>query len=207
MVRITLKTHFLTLNVFHLMSRISLAFRCLFQLLFRGQLPAAAFAYLPAPVAPSAAPDAALAPAGDGVAARRAPASAEPAQLRTEGALLLLSLFQREGRLLDFLRESLEQHDDAAIGAAVRAVHRGCKKVLDEHVTLKPVMPGEEDGPVTVQGGFDPSEIQLTGTTLGNPPFRGTLVHHGWRAAEVRFPTLTGTIDRRVLAPAEVRVP
>jgi len=33
------------------------------------------------------------------------------------------------------------------------------------------------------------------------------IVHHGWRAAEVRFPTLTGAMDRRVLAPAEVRVP
>ena len=74
-------------------------------------------------------------------------------------------------------------------------------------MTLKPVMPGEEDAPVTVEDGFDPREIQLTGTTEGRPPFRGTLVHHGWRAAEVRFPTLTGAMDRRVLAPAEVRVP
>jgi hypothetical protein len=89
----------------------------------------------------------------------------------------------------------------------VRAVHRGCKKVLDEHVTLKPVLSGDEDAPVVIPGGFDPGEIQLTGTTDGQPPFRGTLVHHGWRAAEVKFPTLTGTIDRRVLAPAEVRVP
>jgi hypothetical protein len=178
------------------MSRVSLAFRCLFQLLFRGRLPPEATGYLapvePAPAETPATPVAA--PAGD------------PAQLRTEGALLLLSLFQREGRLLDFLRESLDAHDDVAIGAAVRAVHRGCKKVLDEHVTLKPVMPAEEDAAVTIEGGFDPTEIQLTGSTDGRPPFRGTLVHHGWRASEVRFPTLTGTVDRRVLAPAEVRV-
>jgi hypothetical protein len=180
-------------------SRIGLAFVCFFQMLFRGRLPPEAKGYLVAPMPePEPAPEPAPAPSGA--------APIDSGQLRAEGALLLLSLFQREGRLLDFLRESLEQHDDAAIGAAARAVHRGCKKVLDEHVTLKPVMSGQEDSPVTIQGGFDPREIQLTGTTEGKPPFRGTLVHHGWRAAEVRFPTLTGTMDRRVLAPAEVRV-
>jgi hypothetical protein len=186
------------------MSRIGLSFLCFFQLLFRGRLPSAAAAYL-SPATPGADDDAPSAPlAAPSPAAP--PAVTGDSQLRAEGALLLLSLFQREGRLLDFLREAIEPHDDAAIGAAVRAVHRGCKKVLDEHVTLRPVVSGEEDGPVTVQGGFDPREIQLTGTTEGKPPFRGTLIHHGWRAAEVRFPTLTGAMDRRVLAPAEVRV-
>jgi hypothetical protein len=178
------------------MSRFRLAFLCLFQLLFRGRLPGEASAFLAAPPHPEPpTPEPSHPVAGD------------DGQLRTEGALLLLSLFQREGRLLDFLGESLDRHDDAAIGAAVRAVHRGCRKVLDEHVTLKPVMSGQEDAPVTVQGGFDPREVQLTGMTEGQPPFRGTLVHHGWRAVEVRFPTLTGAMDRRVLAPAEVRVP
>lgn len=176
-------------------SRIGLAFASFFQLLFRGRLPPEAAGYLPPP-SPEPAPPPAPAPQAAG----------DPAQLRAEGALLLLSLFQREGRLLDFLRETLERHDDASIGAAVRAVHRGCRKVLDQHVTLDPIMPGAEDSPVTIQGGFNPREIQLTGTTNGAPPFRGTLVHHGWRAAEVKFPTLTGAVDRRVLAPAEVRV-
>src|SRR3954466_15942086 len=138
------------------MSRFRLAFLCLFQLLFRGRLPGEASAFLAAPPHPEPpTPEPSHPMAGD------------DGQVRTEGALLLLSLFQREGRLIDFLGESLERHDDAAIGAAVRAVHRGCRKVLDEHVTLKPVMPGEEDAPVTVQGGFDPREVQLTGSTEG----------------------------------------
>jgi hypothetical protein len=185
------------------MSRLRLAFLSFFQVLFHGRLPAEAAALLP-PAEPEPPPVAPPTSTGNGAPARAT--GDDPVQLRTEGALLLLSLFQREGRLLDFLRESLDHHDDAAIGAAVRAVHRGCKKVLDQHVTLKPVMPGEEDAPVVVQGGFDPREIQLVGMTEGKPPFRGILVHHGWRAAEVRFPTLTGAMDRRVLAPAEVRV-
>jgi len=127
--------------------------------------------------------------------------------VRDEGALLLLSLFQREGRLVDFLRESLGGHDDAAIGAAVREIHRGCKKVLDEHFRIEPVMPGEEDSAVTVPRGFDPGDVRLVGKLDSGPPFKGTLVHHGWRALEAKLPALSEGIDRRVLAPAEVRVP
>jgi hypothetical protein len=130
----------------------------------------------------------------------------EAAELRSEGALGLLGLLQREGRLVDFLRETLDQHADAAIGAAVRDIHRGCKKVLDEHLRLEPVMPGREEGPVVVPRGFDPTEVRLIGKTGGDPPFRGTLVHHGWRAVDVKLPTLSEGVDRRVLAPAEVRL-
>ena len=130
----------------------------------------------------------------------------DAAELRSEGALGLLGLLQREGRLVDFLRETLDQHADAAIGAAVRDIHRGCKKVLDEHLRLEPVMPGREEGPVVVPRGFDPTEVRLIGKTGGDPPFRGTLVHHGWRAVDVKLPTLSEGVDRRVLAPAEVRL-
>jgi len=185
------------------MSRIGFAFSSFFNVLFRGQLPGDAAAFLPAPEPAPPVPTAA-APAPALPAPVAAPGNA--AELRTEGALVLLSLFQREGRLLDFLRESLDGHDDAAIGAAVRAIHRGCKKVLDEHVEVAPVMPGEEEAPITVPRGFDPGEISLIGTTGRAPPFQGTLIHHGWRATKVRFPILGDGVDRRVLAPAEVRV-
>jgi hypothetical protein len=191
------------------MSRIGVAFSSFFGLLFRGKLPPEAALYLPPeaaapppaalPPLPTAPPP--VAPAGDRPSAPTSGAS------RTEGALLLLGLLQREGRLVDFLRESLEQHPDAAIGAAVRDVHRGCRKVLEEHVRLEPVMPGSEDGPVVVPRGFDPSEVRLIGLAAGEPPFRGTLVHHGWRAIDVRLPTLSDGVDRRVVAPAEVRLP
>src|ERR1700709_1865498 len=46
-----------------------------------------------------------------------------------EGALALLALLQREGRFVDFISEEIDKADDADIGAAVRAVHRGRKKV------------------------------------------------------------------------------
>jgi hypothetical protein len=198
------------------MSRIGLAFSCFFSVLFKGKLPTGATLLLapddgyfaptpppaPAPVpapAPLPAPAAAVAAPRDGVEGG--------ATGRTEGALVLLGLLQREGRLVDFLRESLDLHPDAAIGAAVRDVHRGCRKVLDEHLRLEPVMPGNEEGPVVVPRGFDPAEVRLIGLAAGEPPWRGILVHHGWRAVDVKLPTLSEGVDRRVVAPAEVRFP
>jgi len=194
------------------MSRLRLAFAAFFGLLFKGRVPPALAEYLP-PDARPALP--APAPAPPPAALPAAPAPAVPAPARraepdlrahNEGALALLALLQREGRLVDFLRESLDAHDDAAIGAAARDVHRGCRKALDDHLKLEPVMPGAEEAAVTVPRGFDPGAVRLIGRADGDPPFRGVLVHHGWRAVDVRFPTLSDGVDRRVLAPAEVKV-
>jgi hypothetical protein len=190
------------------MARISLAFSCFFRVLFRGKLPAEAVLYLPEDALPSptplpAAPSAPVAVVAPSRSTRPVPSREE----RDEGALLLLGLLQREGRLVDFLNEALDQHADAAIGAAVRDIHRGCRKVLHEHVRLEPVMPGQEEGPVVVPRGFDPTEVRLIGRAAGEPPFRGILVHHGWRAVDVRLPTVSEGVDRRVVAPAEVRLP
>jgi hypothetical protein len=192
--------------------RIWFAIAAFFVVLFRGRLPRGAAAFLApderAALTPAATGPAAALPSADAHAAppRAAPRAAASEEVRSEGALVLLGLLQREGRLVDFLRESLDGYDDAAIGAAVRDVHRGCRKALDEHVSLEPVMPGREDDAVTVPRGFDPGEVRLIGRADGEPPFRGTLVHHGWRALGVRFPTLAEGLDRRVLAPAEVKV-
>jgi hypothetical protein len=197
------------------MSRIGLAFSCFFSVLFKGKLPAGAALLAPDDSELQPTPPPALAPLP--MAAPAAPVEAVPAPRprdadggatgRTEGALVLLGLLQREGRLVDFLRESLDLHPDAAIGAAVRDVHRGCRKVLDEHLRLEPVMPGNEEGPVVVPRGFDPAEVRLIGLAAGEPPWRGILVHHGWRAVDVKLPTLSEGVDRRVVAPAEVRFP
>jgi hypothetical protein len=183
------------------MSRLRLAFACFFSVLRRKPLPAVAAALLEEPQ-PPVPPQPAQAEAPSMPRAAR-----DAAELRNEGILLLLSLFQREGRLLDFLRESIDAHADADIGAAARAIHAGCRKVLDQHVKLTPVMSGEEEAPVTVPRGFNPGEVQLVGGSSSAPPFTGTLLHHGWRAVELHFPSLGDGVDCRVLAPAEVRVP
>jgi hypothetical protein len=192
------------------MSRFVLAFSCFFRVLFGKPLPADAVKLLPAGAAPE--PKAKVA---EPVVARpvEKPVEKPPerpkvsaAQHHKDGALALLALLQREGRLVDFLREPLDGFTDADIGAAARDVHRGCKKVLDQHLTFEPVMPGAEEAKVSVPKGFDPAEIRLIGEAKGEPPFRGTLRHHGWRVVDAKLPTLSEGVDRTVIAPAEVEL-
>jgi hypothetical protein len=202
---------------------VGLAFKSFFRLLFGKQLPPEAAAYLPEAAIlalrarndpdPAALLPAAVAPAKTAVDRPVDKPADKPADKRKdaqlmhrEGALAMLALLQREGRLIDFLREPLDGFADADIGAAARDVHRGCRKVLDQHLSLEPMIAGAEDDKVTVPRGFDPSEIRLIGEARGEPPFAGTLRHHGWRATDTRLPVLADGLDRSVLAPAEVEV-
>jgi hypothetical protein len=194
---------------------VGLAFKSFFRLLFGNKLPPEAAAWLPEEALPKPKlvdkvperrddkPAAADKPA---VADKPAAPRKDNAALHREGALAMLALLQREGRLIDFLREPLDGFADADIGAAARDVHRGCKKVIDQTLSLEPMIPGAEDDKVTVPRGFDPSEIRLIGEAKGEPPFAGTLRHHGWRAVDTRLPALADGLDRAVLAPAEVEV-
>jgi hypothetical protein len=193
------------------MSRIGLAFSCFFRILFGKKLPAAAAAFLPEdalllPAPPVVtAPPVVVAPAP--VAVAPAPAKkVDVAVFHREGALALLGLLQREGRLVDFVREPIDGFGDADIGAAARDIHRGCRQVIEEHFTLEAVLPGREEERVQVPRGFDPAEIRLIGEARGEPPFTGVLRHHGWRATETKLPSLAEGVDRAVVAPAEVEV-
>lgn len=195
-----------------------LAFVYFFRMLFGRKLPADAVRFLPEGAlakqlpekAPEKSPDK-LTPVRDKPAADRAePAAAKPkvalAQHHRDGALALLALLQREGRFVDFVRDSVDGASDADIGAAAREVHRGCRKVLDQHLSFEPVMPGNEEEKVSVPKGFDPAEVRLIGEAKGEPPYRGTLRHHGWRVVDAKLPTLAEGVDRAVIAPAEVEL-
>jgi len=123
-----------------------------------------------------------------------------------DSALQLLALLQRDGRLIDFLEEDVAQYSDADIGAAVRVVHEGCRKVLREHFTIMPVFDQPEGERVRLEPGFDATAIRPTGNLVGEPPFTGTLAHRGWRATGTALPKLTPGHDTSVLAPAEVEL-
>jgi len=138
---------------------------------------------------------------------RKAAPPPPPPKPTTEAAVQLLALFQREGRLVDFLREDIQPYDDSQIGAAVREIHKACRQVLTEHLTLEPVLNGQEGDEVTIPEGFDPSAVRLTGNVSGEPPFRGSLRHAGWRAAQVKLPAQPAGQDPKIVAPAEVEIP
>jgi hypothetical protein len=166
--------------------RLGLAFRAFFRVLFGRPLPDELL--LPASTSPA------------GIAPKPVVGDA-----RSDGAVELLRLLQREGRLVDFLREDVSGYADEQVGAAVRSVHEGCRRVLESYIGLDPVIDGDEDGPITVEDDFDPACVELVGNVGGNPPFRGVLRHHGWRVSKVELPgSLAGT--ERVVAPAEVEI-
>ncbi len=183
-----------------------LAFIYFFRMLFGRKLPADAVQFLPEGAVPKQLP--AKTEVVEKVVERVVEKKQEDKRAvhHRDGALALLALLQREGRLVDFLREPLDGFSDADIGAAARDVHRGCKKVLEQHLTMEAVMPGEEEAKVSVPKGFDPAEIRLIGEAKGEPPFKGTLRHHGWRVTETKLPALTEGVDRAVIAPAEVEL-
>jgi hypothetical protein len=121
-------------------------------------------------------------------------------------ALRLLAVLQRDGRLVDFLQEDISGAGDADVGAAARVVHAGCRKALAEYVTLEPVRPEAEGDSLTLDAGFDPGKVRLTGNVVGEPPYRGRLAHPGWRAARVTLPPPLEGQDPLVIAPAEVEL-
>lgn len=136
------------------------------------------------------------------------PPPPEPAKpLRLSGEpVRLLAMLQREGRLLDFLLEDISGASDQQIGAGVRDIHHKSRKVLQEHLTLEAILPGQEETPIEVPRGFDPSAIRVTGNVTGEPPFKGTLKHHGWRVKSYKLPKPPEGQDDLVVAPAEVEM-
>jgi hypothetical protein len=172
------------------LSRIALAFRSFFAILFTGQLPgdiAQAFGFTqvksPTP------------------AAKPAP-QARP----SDGALQLLGLLQRDSRLIDFLMEDISAYADDQVGAAVRTLHDQCRDSLNRYLRLAPVIDAVE-GSFTKLETNDPATVKL----LGNVPVSGKapggiLRHKGWRAEKIDLPPTPPSQGITVIAPAEVEV-
>lgn len=145
------------------------------------------------------------APAKTAEVAPAAPAVDEAA-IRTEGALLLLSLLQQTGRLVDFLRQDIATFEDADVGAAARVVHEGCRKTLEDHATIAALRDEAEGAKVTVEASETSGRVKLTGKVRGSAPYEGTLRHRGWRASKVTLPTPTKGHDSTIICPAEVEL-
>jgi len=134
------------------------------------------------------------------------PETAEPGRKPSTAPLRLLEILQRKGRLLDFLMEDIQPYEDAQICATVRKTHRECQAALKEHLTLEPVLASLEGEEVEIPVGFDPAAVKLTGNVTGQPPFRGTVKHQGWRAKELKLSPVPEGQDACVLMPAEVEL-
>lgn len=137
--------------------------------------------------------------------AARAPAPAGRTETAADGALQILGVLQREGRLLDFLMEDISAYPDEQVGAAVRDVHRQCAAALRRHVRLAPVIDGVE-GTYVRLGALAEPEVKFQGNVpVGARPEGGILRHKGWRATGIELPPLAAE-DPALLAPAEIEV-
>lgn len=166
------------------MSNISNAFRAFFALL-TGKLPAdIAQAYGYSKVVPvKAAPKPEAGPA--------------------DGAVQILSVLQRDARLVDFLMEDVSGYTDEQIGAAVRDVHAQSRDSLQRYLKLSPVIDSIE-GEYTKTQGLAPDSIRLVGKVPASGKAPGGLLRHkGWKAEKVDLPKLP---PGSILAPAEIEI-
>lgn len=172
------------------MSRISLAFHSFFAILFGDGLPesiAKAFGYIKESSVP-----------------KPPPKPAAPEFKPSDGALQILSILQRDARLIDFLMEDIGAYSDDQVGAAVRSLHDQSQQSLMQYVTLRPVIDGVE-GAVTRVNSSDPAAIKLIGNVpASGKASQGILRHKGWRADKIDLPKLTS--QAAVLAPAEIEI-
>ena len=178
------------------MRRISLAFRCFISLLFRGRLSASLIAALGLTRRSASGPPPAPKPATEPPAA---------AVRTTDGALQMLSILQRDARLVDFLMEDIASYSDDQVGAAVRELHDQCRDAIARYITLQPVIDGVE-GTFTQAPSKDPNVVRFIGNVPAKPPSGGVLRHKGWRASKIDLPALGAKQDVTVLAPAEIEI-
>jgi hypothetical protein len=174
------------------LSRIVLAFRSFFAILFSGKLPAdiaQEFGFSQKKASPAAKPT-------------PTPRVPQP----SDGALQMLGILQRDARLIDFLMEDISAYSDDQVGAAVRTLHEQCRDSLNRYLRLAPVIDGVE-GSFTKLDSNDPAAIKL----LGNVPVSGkapggVLRHKGWKAETIDLPPIAPNSSAVVIAPAEVEV-
>jgi hypothetical protein len=175
------------------LSRILLAFRCFFGILFRGALSEAARG------------DLRLVKRGPAAAPVKAAAPAATAARTSDGALQMLGILQRDSRLVDFLMEDIASYSDGQVGAAVRELHDQCRDSLTRYVALEPVVDGVE-GTYSKAPAGDANTVKFVGNVPAEPPQGGTLRHKGWRAAKVDLPALAPKQDAAIIAPAEIEI-
>ena len=139
----------------------------------------------------------------------------KPVATRSE-ALTLLAALQREGRLVDFLREDLGGATDAQIGAVARDLQRDCRAAVERFFALAPLSEQAEGSLIELPAGYDAAQYHILGGAKPatnceqesdglNAAVCGVVLHPGWRAMKCDVPTFTGPESGHlVIAPCEV---
>ena len=190
------------------MSKLSLAFKSFFSLLFSGKLPEDVL------IALNLTRRVVMPQASKPAAAAAAPAEAAKAiesAKASDGAVQILAILQREARLIDFLEEDIAPYTDEQVGAAVRDIHKNSRAALQRHVTLKPVVDGVEGTNTNLaSAGLDANDttrLRIVGKVPADGKVdSGVLRHRGWRVDKIDLPTTPMGKKAAILAPAEIEV-
>jgi hypothetical protein len=174
-------------------ARLTLALGTFLRVLADGRF-ASRVAQLPGPAAPES----------DETKARVEPV--EPKSRDLGPALQLLSVLQREGRLVDFVQQDIATFSDADVGAAARVVHQGCRSAFEQILVLESIRNEAEGSTILLETGFEPKHYRLIGNVQGQPPYWGTLCHRGWRATKLSLEEPLATAELSIVAPAEVEL-
>lgn len=130
----------------------------------------------------------------------------KPAPSRSD-AISLLAALQREARLLDIVKESLDEYSDAQVGSAARDVLKDSGKVIERMFGIEPLTQTADGSPLETPASFDPAEFRLTGNVAGEAPFSGTVAHHGWKATRCEVPQWSGKKSAAmIVAPVELEI-
>jgi hypothetical protein len=135
------------------------------------------------------------------------PPPAPPERNAEAEVVAFIGLLQEKGRLIDFLMDDVSLYDDSRVGAAARVVHFGCRDVLQEHLKVTPISDAEEGSQVMIPENYSVDEYRLMGKITGTPPFRGVLLHKGWKTESVKLPRIIKGENRLPsIAPALVEI-
>ena len=73
---------------------------------------------------------------------------------------------------------------------------------------VTPISDAEEGSGVTIPENYSVDEYRLMGKITGDPPFKGVLLHKGWKTESVKLPRIIKTGGRHLpsIAPALVEI-
>ncbi len=136
------------------------------------------------------------------------PAPSTPSPGADAEVITFLALLQEKGRLIDFLMDDVTSFTDAQVGAAARVVHQGCQAALREHLRVEPIASEAEGASISLPQGYHAENYRLLGHVKGEPPYQGTLIHKGWKVADLKLPKTLRPDDESLphLAAAQVEL-
>ncbi|NLM16425.1 MAG: DUF2760 domain-containing protein [Candidatus Riflebacteria bacterium] len=120
-------------------------------------------------------------------------------------AYQILYLLQKEGRLIDLLKEDVSDLDDETLGGAVRTIQEDSRKLFEDRLILEPLLDEEEGTTVTIEKA-DPELFKLSGKVPAEGPYTGELIHKGWRLVKCKLPEMADGWKSNVVAQAEIEI-